>query len=102
MAGENTGKVAHGDKVGLTSLGHFDMNVYTSGDKSGYVTSIPANEEEDVSLPTLSPPFPPFLLSSPPFLLSSLLIFFDNPVKILPSLQFLNFACKKMIKVSLN
>ena len=63
MAGENAGKVAHGDKVGLTSLGHFDMNVYTSGDKSGYVTSIPANEEEDVSLPTLTP-FPPFLLSS--------------------------------------
>ncbi|CAI8054774.1 Splicing factor 3B subunit 1, partial [Geodia barretti] len=35
------------DKVGLNSLGHFDMNVYTSGDKSGYVTSIPANEDED-------------------------------------------------------
>ena len=38
-----------GDKVALNSLGHYDTNVYTSGDKSGYVTSIPANEDEDVS-----------------------------------------------------
>ena len=35
-----------GDRVGLNSLGHYDMNVYTSGDKSGYVTSIPANEDD--------------------------------------------------------
>lgn len=48
-AGELTEKAGRGDKVGLNSLGHFDMDVYTSGDKSGYVTSIPANEEEDVS-----------------------------------------------------
>ena len=46
--GEEEGE-SGGDKVGLNSLGHFDMNVYSSGDKSGYVTSIPANEEEDVS-----------------------------------------------------
>ena len=46
--GEGEGE-SGGDKVGLNSLGHFDMNVYSSGDKSGYVTSIPANEEEDVS-----------------------------------------------------
>ena len=48
MAEEGAGNGTN-DKVGLNSLGHFDMNVYTSGDKSGYVTSIPANEDEDVS-----------------------------------------------------
>jgi splicing factor 3B subunit 1 len=44
---EQVEKASYGDKVGLNSTGHFDMDVYTSGDKSGYVTSIPANEEED-------------------------------------------------------
>lgn len=45
--------MGQGDKVGLNSVGQFDRDVYTSGDKSGYVTSIPANEEEDVSRPQL-------------------------------------------------
>jgi splicing factor 3B subunit 1 len=46
LADEGAGNGTN-DKVGLNSLGHFDMNVYSSGDKSGYVTSIPANEDED-------------------------------------------------------
>ena len=50
-------QVARGEKVGLLSTGHFDTDVYTSGDKSGYVTSIPANEEEDVILPPFSSSF---------------------------------------------
>lgn len=46
---EENGSRPISDKVGLNSVGHYDMNVYTSRDRSGYVTSIPANEDEDVS-----------------------------------------------------
>ena len=48
MASEKAERMGQGDKVGLNSLGHFDTDVYSMGDRSGYVTSIPANEEEDV------------------------------------------------------
>lgn len=48
MASEQAERLGQGDKVGLNSLGHFDTDVYSLGDRSGYVTSIPANEEEDV------------------------------------------------------
>ena len=49
-AGDRAGKVSAGEKVFLLSSDpHFDTDVYTSLDKSRYVTSIPANEEEDVA-----------------------------------------------------
>lgn len=36
-------------QVALTSTGHYDMDVYSSSDKSGFYDSIPMAEDEEVS-----------------------------------------------------
>ena len=46
-------EVTEEDRVGLGSEGHFDLDIYGGGGgryDGGYVTSIAANDEQDVSL----------------------------------------------------